>query len=159
MSKPFEDVLKEAESLTFTQLVNSYPSLKTLLDISTDIFERYDYGPQLIAMAILFGMCTATIEGETTEYEMEHGRLIGFEERLKLFEVQARITFNASMEARRHPDCPQPRERCEGRYLVPQTSPPRDEPFDVTYRCGLMKGHKGPHGVGEPPQPKKARVM
>lgn len=37
-------------------------------------------------------------------------------------------------------------ERCDGRYLVPQTSPPRDEPFDVTYRCALPHGHDGPHG-------------
>jgi chromosome segregation ATPase len=35
--------------------------------------------------------------------------------------------------------------RCEGRYPVPQTAPPRDEPFDVTYRCALPKGHEGPH--------------
>ena len=40
-----------------------------------------------------------------------------------------------------------PRGRCEGRYPVPQTSPPRDEPFDVTYRCALDKGHDGPHGA------------
>lgn len=39
--------------------------------------------------------------------------------------------------------------RCEGRYPVPQTAPPRDEPFDVTYRCALLKGHDGPHR-GEP---------
>lgn len=44
-----------------------------------------------------------------------------------------------------HPEVP---ERCEGRYPVPATSPPRDEPFDVTYRCGLAKGHVGPHGSG-----------
>lgn len=37
-------------------------------------------------------------------------------------------------------------ERCEGRYPVPQTAPPRDEPFPVTYRCGLPNGHGGPHG-------------
>lgn len=37
-------------------------------------------------------------------------------------------------------------ERCEGRYPVPQTSPPRDEPFEVTYRCARPKGHDGPHG-------------
>jgi hypothetical protein len=41
-------------------------------------------------------------------------------------------------------------ERCEGRYPVPQTSPPREEPFEVTYRCGLAQGHLGPHGC-EPP--------
>jgi hypothetical protein len=39
-------------------------------------------------------------------------------------------------------------ERCEGRYPVPQTSPPRDEPFEVTYRCALALGHEGPHGSG-----------
>jgi hypothetical protein len=38
-------------------------------------------------------------------------------------------------------------QRCEGRYPVPQTSPPRDEPFEVTYRCALPKGHDGPHGA------------
>lgn len=38
-----------------------------------------------------------------------------------------------------------PDGRCEGRYPVPQTAPPRDEPFDVTYRCALPKGHEGPH--------------
>jgi len=37
-------------------------------------------------------------------------------------------------------------ERCDGRYPVPQTTPPREEPFDVTYRCGLHQGHQGPHG-------------
>jgi hypothetical protein len=31
---------------------------------------------------------------------------------------------------------------CDGRYLVPQ---PRNEPFDVTYRCALDEGHEGPH--------------
>ena len=41
------------------------------------------------------------------------------------------------------------RERCEGRYPVPQTSPPRSEPFEVTYRCALLKGHDGPHGDSE----------
>ena len=40
-------------------------------------------------------------------------------------------------------------ERCEGRYPVPQTSPPRDEPFDVTYRCALPLGHEGPHRSGD----------
>lgn len=45
-------------------------------------------------------------------------------------------------------------ERCEGRYPVPQTAPPREEPFDVTYRCALPKGHEGPHGSGnDSPQP------
>ena len=33
-------------------------------------------------------------------------------------------------------------ERCHGRYPVPHR---REEPFDVTYRCGLNKGHQGPH--------------
>jgi hypothetical protein len=44
-------------------------------------------------------------------------------------------------------DRSQPIERCEGRYPVPQTAPPRDEPFEVTYRCALPKGHSGPHGL------------
>ena len=38
-------------------------------------------------------------------------------------------------------------ERCEGVYPVPQTAPPREEPFDVMYRCALRKGHAGAHGV------------
>jgi hypothetical protein len=42
-----------------------------------------------------------------------------------------------------------PDGRCEGRYPVPQTSPPRDEPFDVTYRCALTNGHDGPHRLEE----------
>lgn len=37
-------------------------------------------------------------------------------------------------------------QRCDGRYPVPQTAPPRDEPFPVTYRCDKPKGHDGPHG-------------
>jgi hypothetical protein len=37
-------------------------------------------------------------------------------------------------------------DRCEGRYSVPRTSPPREEPFDVTYRCAKPEGHEGPHG-------------
>jgi hypothetical protein len=36
--------------------------------------------------------------------------------------------------------------RCEGCYPVPQTSPPRDEPFEVTYRCAKPNGHAGEHG-------------
>ena len=35
-------------------------------------------------------------------------------------------------------------ERCEGRYQVPVT---REEPFEVTYRCGRAKGHTGPHAT------------
>lgn len=35
-------------------------------------------------------------------------------------------------------------ERCDGRYPVGM---PRDEPFDVTYRCSLKVGHEGPHGA------------
>lgn len=35
--------------------------------------------------------------------------------------------------------------RCDGRYPVPHR---RDEPFDVTYRCALTRGHQGPHGNG-----------
>lgn len=35
--------------------------------------------------------------------------------------------------------------RCGAWYQVPQTSPPREEPFLVTYRCGLPDGHDGPH--------------
>jgi hypothetical protein len=34
--------------------------------------------------------------------------------------------------------------RCDGRYPVGH---PRDEPFEVTYRCGLTQGHAGPHGA------------
>lgn len=40
-----------------------------------------------------------------------------------------------------------PAPRCEGRYPVPQTAPPRDEPFEVTYRCAQSAGHVGPHGL------------
>lgn len=40
-----------------------------------------------------------------------------------------------------------PPTRCEGRYPVPQTSPSREEPFPVTYRCAMPKGHDGPHGA------------
>ena len=36
--------------------------------------------------------------------------------------------------------------QCEWRYPVPQTSPPREEGEQMTYRCGLRKGHKGAHG-------------
>jgi hypothetical protein len=51
-------------------------------------------------------------------------------------------------------------ERCEGRYPVPQTSPPREEPFDVTYRCALPQGHDGPHGSGSAvPSPPEGRPM
>ena len=32
--------------------------------------------------------------------------------------------------------------RCIGRYPAPGQ---RDEPFEVTYRCGLLAGHDGPH--------------
>lgn len=39
-------------------------------------------------------------------------------------------------------------ERCEGRYPVPMK---RDEPFDVTYRCGLHQGHLGECGSGNQP--------
>jgi hypothetical protein len=42
-------------------------------------------------------------------------------------------------------------QRCEGRYQVPQTSPPRIEGFDVTYRCALPNGHSGPHGAASAP--------
>lgn len=35
---------------------------------------------------------------------------------------------------------------CDGRYPVPQTSPPREEAEHPTYRCGLPKGHDGAHG-------------
>jgi hypothetical protein len=38
--------------------------------------------------------------------------------------------------------------RCDGRYPVPG---PRDEPFPVTYRCGLTAGHDGPCGLGASP--------
>lgn len=49
--------------------------------------------------------------------------------------------------------------RCEGRYPVPGR---RDEPFEVTYRCGLPVGHLGEHGSGadEPealPLPREAQ--
>lgn len=39
--------------------------------------------------------------------------------------------------------------RCNGRYPVPGK---RDEPFEVTYRCGGVVGHGGAHGPcpGEP---------
>jgi hypothetical protein len=37
-------------------------------------------------------------------------------------------------------------DRCSGRYPMPQTAPPRDEPFEVSYRCALREGHDGPHG-------------
>jgi len=47
--------------------------------------------------------------------------------------------------------------RCEGRYPVPQTSPPRDEPFAVTYRCSLLDGHEGPHGAGSSPAAKEQK--
>jgi hypothetical protein len=36
--------------------------------------------------------------------------------------------------------------RCEGRYPVPPTSPPREEPFSLTLSCGRAQGHPGPHG-------------
>jgi hypothetical protein len=52
------------------------------------------------------------------------------------------VVDNGSVEDARSE---RPRGRCEGRYSVPQTSPPRDEPFDVTYRCALDNGHDGPH--------------
>lgn len=39
--------------------------------------------------------------------------------------------------------------RCHGRYPVTQTSPARDEPFDVTYRCAMPTGHYGPHGPSQ----------
>lgn len=35
---------------------------------------------------------------------------------------------------------------CDGRYPVPQTSPPREEAEHPTYRCALPKDHGGPHG-------------
>ena len=37
--------------------------------------------------------------------------------------------------------------RCDGRYPVPQTAPPREEPFEATYRCARPAGHEGPHGA------------
>lgn len=42
---------------------------------------------------------------------------------------------------------PHEQERCDGRYPVMPGK--RDEPFDVTYRCALVKGHLGPHGNGD----------
>jgi hypothetical protein len=44
-----------------------------------------------------------------------------------------------------------PVARCDGRYPVPQASPPREEPFDITYRCALPTGHDGPHGDAASP--------
>lgn len=39
--------------------------------------------------------------------------------------------------------------RCDGRFDAP---PPRDEPFQVTYRCMLPYGHAGPCGHSETPE-------
>lgn len=39
--------------------------------------------------------------------------------------------------------------RCEGRYDAPM---PREEPFQVTYRCLLPTGHAGPCGHSETPE-------
>ena len=45
--------------------------------------------------------------------------------------------------------------RCDGRYPVPG---PRDEPFEVTYRCAMPTGHDGPHG-GDYPTPEGTQEL
>lgn len=61
-------------------------------------------------------------------------------------ETAARLLDDATTLRKRLQRAFKPEGRCEGRYPVPQTSPPRDEPFEVTYRCALPTGHDGPHG-------------
>lgn len=66
------------------------------------------------------------------------------------------ICQGCSRFSEREPDASDPRPtaatqnwRCDGVYPVPHR---RDEPFGVTYRCALPKGHEGPHGAeGTPP--------
>ena len=57
--------------------------------------------------------------------------------------------LDAALARRREP------QRCDGRYPVPQTAPPRDEPAGaITYRCALDAGHDGPHGALKPASPR-----
>jgi hypothetical protein len=42
-------------------------------------------------------------------------------------------------------------QQCDGRYPVPQTSPPREEATQITYRCGQPAGHTGEHGPRDAP--------
>jgi len=46
--------------------------------------------------------------------------------------------------------------RCEGRYPVSQK---REEPFDVTYRCGKESGHAGTHGLEELSVPEMSETI
>lgn len=77
------------------------------------------------------------IEAIVYAYE---GKPVPEDQRDKSF-VKRAIRFRQSREQAQEPE-----QRCEGRYPVPPTSPPRQEPFEVTYRCGLNLGHAGEHG-------------
>lgn len=101
-----DGLLKNIENSNFVTLTQSMPGVQALLDRACPLFEEYPIGLQLVAMAIMFGIAAASIEGEPVPFEAEHGILLTFEERLKLFGAEARLTYKESMQERGNENAP-----------------------------------------------------
>lgn len=99
------DAIKKS---TVRQMVDGAgtPRLADLLDVACPLFEQFLVCDQTVALALMFGMACAAIEGEPVEIE-RYGVLVDFETRLRIFTETARVTFAEAFQARSNPDCPQ----------------------------------------------------
>lgn len=103
---PFDKLLARIEAGKMMDIINSGLHVPTLLDVACPLFERFHPGDQAIALAVMFGIMAASIEGEISHFEQESGMMLGFEERLKLFIAEARTAYRDAIKVRSHPDAP-----------------------------------------------------
>lgn len=105
--KSIDEVVAAVEAATVEGLRNSSDaSLEPLLDQAVVLFEPFPYSSQTTAMAFLLGMLFASIEGQTSQFETDGHGLMGYKERLRIFNAQVEVVFREAYAFRAHPDCP-----------------------------------------------------
>lgn len=103
-------MIKEIKENGFVPFVASLDSSTIkLMNEAVDVFERYREIDQMLVLAIMFGTLCASIEGEPCEWEAKNLSFLTYYDRMRIFQVLASVVYDAAMEKRKDPNCPQPR--------------------------------------------------
>lgn len=109
MSFPsLQDLLEAIEKGTVPDLIAAYgPTFMVLSDAVGQLCEHFHPSDQSIALALVFGMMCAAIEGEPVEVEKRWGILVTFEVRLQIFSAVARLALREGLAVRAALDTPE----------------------------------------------------
>lgn len=99
-----QETLDAIPNATVEELIALGDNVPALLSVSALTFAQSTFLDQHLTLALMFGMFAAAVENLPTTLEVQHGEMIGFEDRIQMFVAIARVSYKEASQLRSEVD-------------------------------------------------------